>query len=84
MSQKVRPSPSPSFPQSGKVRKKLTMLFLSWHWTRGPNAAEEEVGAGEGKAPPPQAEKLPWLAKGRGGGRFWDRGERRALKTFSL
>jgi hypothetical protein len=36
------------------------------------------------KPPPSQAEKLPWLAKGRGGGRFWDRGERRALKTFSL
>lgn len=38
----------------------------------------------ETRRSPSQAEKLPWLAAGRAGGRLWGREKRRALKTFSL
>lgn len=34
--------------------------------------------------PLPQAEKMPWLTMGQGGGRFWGREQRKTLKTFSL
>lgn len=42
VSHKAYPSPSPHFPQSGKVRKKLTMLFLPLALDRVPTAAKEE------------------------------------------
>lgn len=78
VSQKAGPSPNCPFPPGGKVRKIFTggsFLALAGHWSPGGSGGQEREN-------PSQAENLPWLAMGRGRGRFWGRGEKRALETF--